>query len=84
MTEEFKPCPWCNKQPKWLYKRMDFGTGASGMEAPMRALGCANDLCPVQPKTEWMDTQRWSHDRGYFAISYDKEAIAAWNSRYNV
>lgn len=75
-----KPCPWCRQPVGWLSRSMAYGTGASGMEAPMRALGCRTRSCPVKPHTMWRDTQEWKQGRGYFDVNYDKDAIADWNS----
>ena len=76
-----KPCPWCGSRPRWLSKRMDYGTGASGMEAPMRALGCDDKGCGVKPSTKWCDTQEWTQGRGHFDVDYDSDAIRDWNAR---
>ena len=76
-----KPCPFCGHPPEWKAKSMSFGTGASGMEPPMRALGCVNPKCPTQPATKWRDTAEWSQKRGHYAVNYDELAIDDWNTR---
>lgn len=60
---------------------MAFGTGASGAEAPQRALGCEDAMCGVNPHTSWRETEHWEQGRGHFKIDYDREAIEAWNHR---
>jgi len=72
-------CPFCGSTPVWKSKSMAFGTGASGMEPPMRALGCAS--CPVAPTTPWRDTEKWEQGRGHFKVNLDPEAIDCWNRR---
>lgn len=75
------PCPFCGAAPQWLSKRMDFGTTATGMEAPMRALGCNN--CSVYSRTAWRDTAKWQEGRScYYVMNYDEQAIAEWNKRH--
>ena len=73
-------CPFCGSTPSWISKSMAFGTGASGQEPPMRALGCVMPLCAVMPHTAWQETMEY-RSPGYFAVSYDKQAVAAWNTR---
>lgn len=76
-----KACPFCGSEPVWLAKSNAYGTGASGMEPPSRALGCAMPLCLVQPKTAWLDTQEYVWGEGYRSVNHDAEALSAWNHR---
>lgn len=79
---ELSPCPFCGGTDIiWLEKSMVFGTGASGMEPPMRALGCGNPKCMVKPATCWRDTGEWSREKGHYAVNYDAAAVADWNNR---
>lgn len=79
-----KPCPFCGHQPAWISKDMANGTGASGMEAPMRALGCINKDCEVQPHTKFRNTENWEQGVGYFKVDYDKIAIKHWEHRNGI
>lgn len=74
------PCPFCGSAPQWLSERYR-GTGASGMEAPFRALGCASAACPVRPRTKWRDTEEWRPQKGYRPVNHDAAALAEWNHR---
>ncbi len=78
---KYLPCPFCGGQPTWKSKSMSYGTGASGMEPPMRALGCDNSTCMINPTTHWRDTGEWEQRRGHYKVNYDKVAIANWSSR---
>ena len=78
---EIKGCPFCGLQPNWLSKSNAYGTGASGMEPPSRALGCDNPACEIAPHTPWRDTEEWKQGKGYYRVNYDSDAIAVWNKR---
>lgn len=80
--EALRPCPWCQAKPNWLRNDAPSrGTGSSGMEAPLRALGCDNPDCEVKPRTKWRDTAEWSPRKGHYAVNYDAQHVAAWNRR---
>ena len=74
-------CPFCGAVAHWLEKDMNFGTGASGMEPPMRALGCINKICVINPHTKFRDTQGWKQGIGWFSVNHDTTAIKEWNRR---
>lgn len=82
---ELLPCPFCGSPPSWLSRSTASGTGASGMEAPMRALGCNMPLCARTVQTPWRDTEGYDPQRHgperYFAVNHDAEAVAVWNRR---
>jgi len=56
-TEKLLPCPFCGR----------VGEGYQCHESDMHFVECTNKKCPVQPHTDWFETE--------------SEAIAAWNRR---
>jgi len=78
--EGAKTCPFCGALPVWLSKSNAYGTGASGMEAPSRALGCDNPKCPVKPHTWFWVTMDWK-DGYYFKVDNDALSLEQCNKR---
>ncbi|STR23994.1 hypothetical protein [Klebsiella oxytoca] len=69
-TENYKPCPFCNNQPKRHPSLSGIGFINSSDDDRIFMVACATDTCPI--KGMYMGDATWN------SHSVSKEAMAEW------